>query len=99
MTPAEVAATRYNPRLGPFVNDDGDIWAPAEVGGIVAARRKANEVATSTLAFQGMEEVTMSLHEAFWECEDGDDGEDCEFKDDQPCTWTGRAYHFRETGE
>jgi len=93
-----VAATRY-PRLGPFSNEDGDIWVPAEVGGIVAARRKANEAAMSTFAFQRMEFATMSLHEVGSPRCDGEGGDDCEFKDDQPCTWTGRAYHFLETGE
>jgi len=90
----------YSARLGPFVNEDGDIWVPVEVGGIVAARRIAATVAWSKFAFVGMEEATMSLHEVYSRCLEDEEGSDgCEFKDDQPCVWTGRAYHFLETGE
>lgn len=91
MTPEELAATL---RLGPFINEDGDIWVPVEAGGIVAARKVAGVAAMSRFAFQGMEEATMSLHEiGSWHDED----DACEYG--QPCTWTGRAYHFLETGE
>lgn len=85
-------------RLGPFVNEEGDIWVPATVGGIVAARRKANEAAMESFRFVGMEDAVMCLHE--WgelsTADNPDHVKDCDLP--QPCSWIGRAYHFIEVG-
>jgi hypothetical protein len=83
--------------LGPFVNEDGDVWVPVTVGGISAARRVAGSVSYGgRMIFEGMEDgIQMTLHE--WGdmgCESGSPRPDC--REEQPCTWTGRTYHFRE---
>lgn len=86
-------------RRGPFINEDGDVWVPVTVGGIAEAWRTAYEYPGDKLNFVGMDDgILMSMHEfpVSYYNEEEEHREECEFKDQWPCTWTGRAYHFRE---
>lgn len=101
-----MSASLDRARRGPFINEDGDVWVPVEgVGGIARAIQIAREATWGRAHFEGMEDARMTLHEATWEHTDGIDGdgdEDAAIEacDDTteagPCTWTGRAYHFRD---
>lgn len=74
---------------GPFMNEDGDWWVAVEDA---ATPEDAAKLIDVEVEFDRIEDdIRMSDHE--W----GDmacQGENCTLP--QPCTRTGRAYHFRE---
>lgn len=89
-------------RDGPFINDEGDIWVPARVGGIVVAQRIASEAAYDKCHFVNMETVEVSLH-SWDEIHEFDDNlalAECELSGpDYWCTWAERCYHFRQSDD
>ena len=87
----------YDMRRGPFINEEGDVWVPVTVGGIGKAYKVAGEIGDRVRFVDMQDDVSMSLHEwAFSDPDEEEHREECEFKDQYPCTWTGRAYHFRQ---
>ncbi len=101
---SESPSLRETSRLGPFINEDGDIWVSAKIGGIGKAYKKANEAVYEKCHFVDMETVQVSLHEydgmgLHYEM-DSTDIKECELStSDNPCTWYERCYHFREFDE
>lgn len=69
--------------VGPFINEEGDIWVPASVSFRVARAEARSVAMAERLAYLGKETVPLTPHEYGCEC-------------DPSCYRDTLAYHFEE---